>query len=93
MARHTVVLAGDIAYAGWKLDAVWNWRGGRFDASGEMPSWNTLDLSLRKRFTLCGSSAITLFVSAKDLLDCRYELVRDYPMPGRSVLGGFEFKF
>ena len=93
VARHTATLAADCGAAGWRLDALWNWRGGRFDASGEMPSWNTLDLSLRKRFTLCGSSAITLFVSAKDLLDCRYELVRDYPMPGRSFLGGFEFSF
>ena len=29
----------------------------------------------------------------RNLLDCRYEMVRDYPMPGRSVLGGFTFKF
>ena len=93
VARHTVVLAGDIAYAGWKLDALWNWRGGRFDASGQMPNWNSLDLSLRKSIKLCEDSALTLFVTAKDLLDCRYELVRDYPMPGRSVLGGIEFKF
>ena len=93
VARHTVVLAGDIARAGWRFDAVWNWRGGRFDATGAMPDWNTLDLSLRKSFSLGGNSALTLFVSAKDLLDCRYELVRDYPMPGRSVLGGVEFKF
>lgn len=93
VARHTVVLAGDIAYAGWKLDALWNWRGGRFDASGQMPNWNSLDLSLRKSIKLCEDSALTLFVTAKDLLDCRYELVRDYPMPGRSVLGGIEFRF
>ena len=93
VARHTVVLGADIAAAGWRLDALWNWRGGRADASGAMPDWNTLDLSLRKGFTLCGSSVLSFFISVKDLLDCRYELVRDYPMPGRSVLGGFEFKF
>lgn len=93
IARHTVTFAADIARAGWRLDALWNWRGGRFDASGQMPDWNTLDLSLRKTFSLCSDSALTLFVTAKDLLDCRYELVRDYPMPGRSVLGGIEFKF
>ena len=93
VARNTVVLAADIAAAGWRLDALWNWRGGRFDASGQMPDWNSLDLSLRKGFRLCGSSELGFFVSVKDLLDCRYELVRDYPMPGRSVLGGIEFKF
>ena len=58
-----------------------------------MPDWNTLDLTVRKGFRLCSSSELAFFVTVRDLLDCRYELVRDYPMPGRSVLGGFEFKF
>ncbi|MCR5351983.1 MAG: TonB-dependent receptor [Bacteroidales bacterium] len=92
VARHTVVLAADFSVAGWQIDALWNWRGGRFDASGQMPDWNTLDLSVRKAFTL-GGNELSLFVTAKDLFDCRYELVRDYPMPGRSILGGVEFKF
>ena len=93
VARHTAMLAGDLAYAGWRLDALFNWHGGRFDASGEMPDWNTLDLSLRKDFNLAGAGVLTLNFTVKDLLDCRYELVRDYPMPGRSLLGGIEFKF
>ena len=93
VARHTAVLAGDFSVAGWRLDALLNWRGGRFDASGEMPDWHTLDLSLRKDITLPRVGLLSLNVAVKDLLDCRYELVRDYPMPGRSVLGGFTFKF
>ena len=93
IAKNTVVLAADAALSGWRFDALWNWRGGRFDASGEMPDWNTLDLSLRKDFNLGRIGVLSLNVAVKDLLDCRYELVRDYPMPGRSVLGGFTFKF
>jgi outer membrane cobalamin receptor len=93
VARNTVVLAADAAIAGWRLDAVWNWRAGRFDASGEMPDWNTLDLSLRKDFRLGKVGVLGLNIAVRDLLDCRYELVRDYPMPGRSILGGFTFKF
>ena len=93
IAKNTVVLAADAAIAGWRLDAVWNWRAGRFDASGEMPDWNTLDLSLRKDFQLGKVGVLGLNISVRDLLDCRYELVRDYPMPGRSILGGFTFKF
>ena len=93
VAKNTVVLAGDVALASWRLDAVWNWRGGRFDASGAMPDWNTLDLSLAKDITLGDLGVLSLNVSARNLLDCRYELVRDYPMPGRSILGGFTFKF
>lgn len=92
VARNTVTLAADIATRGWRLDALWNWRGGRFDASGQMPDWNALDLTLRKTFSL-GECAISAFVSARNLLDCRYELVRSYPMPGRSFVGGLEFKF
>jgi hypothetical protein len=48
---------------------------------------------MRQDFRLGARCALGVFVSVKDLLDCRYELVRDYPMPGRSVLGGIEFKF
>ena len=93
VAKNTVVIAGDVSLAGWRLDAVWNLRSGRFDASGEMPDWNTLDLSLRKDFHLGKVGVLGLNISVRDLLDCRYELVRDYPMPGRSILGGFTFKF
>ncbi len=93
VAKNTVVLAGDIALAGWRLDAVWNWRGGRVDATDVMPDWNTLDLTLAKDFTLGNIGVLSLNVSARNLLNCRYELVRDYPMPGRSFLGGFTFKF
>ena len=93
VAKNTVVIAGDVSRAGWRLDAVWNLRSGRFDASGEMPDWNSLDLSLRKDFHLGKVGVLGLNISVRDLLDCRYELVRDYPMPGRSILGGFTFKF
>ena len=93
IARNTVVLAADAALAGLRLDALWNWRGGRFDATGELPSWNTLDLTLGKTIALGRAGSLTLSVTGRNLLDCRYEMVRDYPMPGRSVLGGFTLKF
>ena len=93
IAKNTLVLAGDIEFAGWRFDALFNWRGGRYDSYGEMPDWNTLDLSLRKDFTLGNVGVLSLNATVKDLLDCRYELVSGYPMPGRSFLGGFTFKF
>ncbi len=93
VAKHTVVLAGDVSRAGWRLDALWNCRSGRFDATGELPAWNTLDLSLSKTLDLGNAGSLTFNVTGRNLLDCRYEMVRDYPMPGRSVLGGFTFKF
>ena len=93
IAKNTLVLAGDVEFAGWRLDALFNWRGGRYDSYGEMPDWNTLDLSLRKDFNLGNVGVLSLNATVKDLLDCRYELVSGYPMPGRSFLGGFTFKF
>ena len=93
IAKNTVVLAADAALSGWRLDALWNRRSGRFDASGEMPAWQALDLSLRKAFSLGRFGELGFSVTVRNLLDERYELVRDYPMPGRSILGGIEFKF
>lgn len=92
IARHTASLAADASRCGWRLDAVWNVRSGRYDSSGELPSWNTLDASLSKAFSL-GGCTLTAMVSGRNLLDCRYDMVRDYPMPGRSILGGIQIAF
>ena len=77
----------------FRLEALLNWRGGRFDASGEMPSWYTIDLSLIRYFNIRRLGRLGLSVAVRDLTDHRYELVRDYPMPGRSLHAGVEFKF
>ena len=93
VARHTVTLTATAGMHGWHAEALWNRRGGRADAAGEMPAWHTLDLALRKAFSLRGDFVLTLSASVRNLTDCRYEIVRDYPMPGRSVLGGLAFQF
>ena len=94
VARHTVVFAADMAKVDcFRLEALLNWRGGRFDASGEMPSWYTIDVSLTRYFNFPGLGRLGLFAAVKDVTDYRYELVRDYPMPGRSFHAGVEFKF
>ena len=94
VARHTVVFAANMAKVDcFRLEALLNWRGGRFDASGEMPSWYTIDLSFVRYFNIRRLGRLGLSVAVKDLTDHRYELVRDYPMPGRSFQAGIEFKF
>ena len=93
VARHTLVLSADAAWKGWSAGAVFNLHAGRSDSSGEMPDWNTLDLSASKEFKLPGEVALGLRLSARNLLGCRYEVIRDYPMPGRSLLGGIEVRF
>ena len=94
VARHTVVFAADLAKTDcFRLDALFNWRGGRFDASGEMPNWHTIDISLVRYFKLRKIGRLGLSAAVKDLTNLHYELVRDYPMPARSFQVGIELKF
>ncbi|MBR5835802.1 MAG: TonB-dependent receptor [Bacteroidales bacterium] len=92
VARHVVVLVADVEWKGWSLNPVWQMRAGRTDSIGELPDWKTLDLTLAKSFNIKNTSLVVK-LSAKNLCDCRYETVSGYPMPGRSIMGGFEFKF
>ena len=36
---------------------------------------------------------LSLKLSVRNITDCRYETVSGYPMPGRSVMGGIEYRF
>ena len=58
-----------------------------------MPDWNTLDAQLGKDFPLGSWGSIGFRLTGKNLLDKRYEAISGYPMPGRSVLGGLQFRF
>ena len=93
IARHTVVLRAALQWKDWALIPLWQIRAGRSDGYGELPSWNTLDVTLAKSFNIRGARELKLSVSARNILDCRYETVSGYPMPGRNVTGGVEFKF
>ena len=93
IAKHTVVLSGLLSWKGWSLSPLWQLRAGRSDGYGELPDWNTLDLSLGKSFSLGKGGMLALKVSARNLLDIRYEVVSGYPMPGRSFMAGVEYKF
>ena len=68
-------------------------KAGRSDAAGSLADWNTLDLTLSKTFKLSKSLALGANLSAKNLLNNRYELVSGYPMPGRSFIIEIELKF
>ena len=93
IARHVIVVNVDVAWKGWTLDSVWQMRAGRSDGTGELPDWNTLDLTLARSFSLKKYGNVLLKASARNLLDCRYETVSGYPMPGRNFIAGVEFKF
>ena len=93
VARHTASFSADISRKGWSFSGNWNGRMGRYDSSGEMPSWNTLDISLKKDISLGGASSLSIYGSVKNVLDCRYEIVRGYPTPGRNFILGIDYKF
>ena len=93
IARHVVVLNGNVTWNSWTAQAVWQMRAGRKDGTGDLPDWNTLDVDLAKPLTMRKAGTVLLKASARNLLDCRYETVSGYPMPGRSFMAGVEFKF
>ena len=91
--KHSIALAADASWKGWGLRLNWSHRSGRRDSYGELPAWGTLDLTAHKSFSISRVGLIDINLTAKNLSDTRYEAVRYYPMPGRSVLAGIEFKF
>ena len=93
IAKHTVTASVKASWKGYELNPRWVLKSGRNDATGNLADWNTLDLTLSKTFRLRGPLSLGINIAAKNLLDCRYELVSGYPMPGRSFIGGVEMKF
>lgn len=87
VARHSIVTNADVSYKDWRARMTWNMRNGRNDSVGEMPTWNTFDASIYRNFIFSRHQDISLDVTLKgcNLTNCRYEMSRGYPMPGRSV--------
>jgi outer membrane receptor protein involved in Fe transport len=93
IAKHTVTALFKASWKGYTLNPRWIMKAGRSDAAGSLADWNTLDLTLSKTFKLSKSLALGVNLSAKNLLNNRYELVSGYPMPGRSFIIEIELKF
>ena len=93
IAKHTVTASVKASWKGYELNPRWVLKSGRNDATGNLADWNTMDLTLSKTFRLRGPLSLGINIAARNLLDCRYELVSGYPMPGRSFIGGVEMKF
>lgn len=93
VARKTLVLTADGGYKGWTLSALFQLRDGRRDGTGSLPAWRTLDLTAGKEFSFGDGMVLGVSVSARNLTDCRYDIIRDYPMPGRHFMAALEFRF
>ncbi len=92
VARHTASAIANLNWKGWKSSLNYNLRSGRNDTSGEMPSWNTFDITFIKGFDI-RIAELSVFLKGSNLFNERYEIVRFYQMPGRSFTAGIEFSF
>lgn len=93
IARNSIVINTQVTWKGFGLSPRWIIRSGRYDGSGELPSWNTLDLNLSKSVSFGKDYKMTFRLAARNILDCRYELVAGYPMPGINYMAGMIFGF
>lgn len=82
------VIAG-AEYRSWALNYSFIYVGKRYDgavnniAYNQVQPWYTHDASLQKTFQL-GSSLLKLSVEANNILNQYYDVVLNYPMPGRN---------
>ncbi|MGN0191541.1 MAG: outer membrane beta-barrel protein, partial [Candidatus Cryptobacteroides sp.] len=93
VALHSGRISASGDWRGWFITALWNIRSGRYDSNGQLPDWNTVDMSFGKSVSIPHCGPLTLKLTLRNLTDQYYEVVRDYPMPGIGFYGGVEFKF
>ena len=93
LAKHTVTADFTASWNGFILNPRWILKTGRTDGAGELADWNTLDLTISKKIAVKTLGQIKINLSTKNLMNCRYELVSGYPMPGRSFMIGLGIDF
>jgi len=91
--KHSLTLSLDGSFKGVKLDLIWNLRSGRRDSYGEMPDYNTLDITVGKDFSIWKRNSLSLKLLARNITDTRFELTSGYPMPGRAFYCTVAFNF
>ncbi len=92
-AKHSMITTGEMSWKGWKLNPAWILKRGYCGSDGKVYDWNTVDLTLSKSINIRNICTFTLSLSSRNIADTRYEILSGYPMPGRSFIGGLEFKF
>lgn len=93
IARDSYVIDTRVSWKGFEFSPRWIFKSGRYDSSGELPSWNALDLNLCKSVGFSKDYEMIFRLSARNIFDCRYELAAGYPMPGRNYMAGMIFSF
>lgn len=93
IARHSLSAGADALFRGWRVALDWILRCGRYDSYGRMPDWNSLNASIDKEFSFSDTLGLRIGIKVNNLLDTRYEAVRYYPLPGRSLLASVSLSF
>ncbi len=86
--RHSFSITADATWRAFKLNYSFIYVGERWDNSSNIPvnyvqPWYTHDLSASYSFPLCATTA-SVSLEVNNLLDQQYEVIRNYPMPGRN---------
>ncbi len=94
VARHTLTVSANIDWMGWKAYFNYNLRSGRNDTytmtEGELKAWDTLGAALGKAFEIPSLCTLSVMLKASNAINESYEIIRYYPMPGRSFTVGLE---
>ena len=86
---HTASAIVNLQYRTWTLNYSFIYIGRRYNGAinniyvNKVQPWYTHDMTLRKDFSL-GKTKLTAAVEANNLFDQFYEVVLNYPMPGRN---------
>lgn len=86
--RHSFSINGDASWHGFGLNYSFIYAGERWDNSANIPAnyvqpWYTHDLSASYTRTFSEITA-SLTLEVNNLLNQQYEVIRNYPMPGRN---------
>ena len=92
--RHSGSITASVQWGAWGMDYSFIYAGKRWNAQentkrNEMQPWYTHDMALRYEFRLRkGQGRASLEIN--NLLNQRYEVIQNYPMPGTNVRIGME---
>ena len=96
--RHSGSVAGHAQWRGASLDYSFIYVGERYTNSSNIEAnrvlpWYTHDLTLSYRLELKKHMALRFTLEINNLFDQQYEVISNYPMPGRNFKGILNFEF
>lgn len=86
---HNGSLTAHITYRDWGLNYAFSYVGKRYHNSANIPAnyekpWYTHDLGITRTLTAANHSRLTLALEINNILNHQYNVVLNYPMPGRN---------